>query len=66
MKNTVFSEGLHIRYKNYVGHVKFVCEDYITLCIHTNPNPLKDVCILIYPNQWCNVELLSGNRGGDK
>lgn len=66
MKDTVFSEGLPIRYKNHVGHVKFVCEDYITLCIHTNPNPLKDVCILIYPNQWNDVELLSGNRGGDK
>jgi len=59
----IFSEGLHVRYRQHTGHVHFICEDYITICIHTNNHPLKDVCILVYPNQWDDVELLCGNRG---
>lgn len=51
----MFCEGLHVRYKTFTGHIKFVCEDYVTLCIHTNADPMKDVCILIYKNQWNDV-----------
>jgi hypothetical protein len=66
MRENVFSEGLFVRYRNCVGHIKFMCEEYITVCIHTNSNPLKDVCILVYSDSWEDVELLDGNRGRDK
>ncbi len=62
MSKDAFYEGLEIRYKHLTGHVKFVCDEYITLCIHTNENPLKDVCVLIFNNQWKDIELMSGNR----
>lgn len=62
MSQDLFYEGLEIQYKVHSGHVKFICEQYITMCVHTNKDPMRDVCILIYQDQWKNIELLSGNR----
>ncbi len=62
MKIDSFYEGLEVQYKEFSGFVKFVNEEYITICINTNKNPLRDVCLLVYPNQWAEVKLISGNR----
>ena len=53
-----FSEGIEAIYNNHSGYIKFVCDDYVTLCIHTNPNPMKDVCLVIYKNNWEKIKLL--------
>ena len=53
-----FYQGLDVKYKDYVGVVDFVCEKYITICINQSENRLKDVCILVYPEQWKEVQLL--------
>lgn len=66
MSTDAFYEGLEIRYKHLTGHVKFVCDEYITLCIHTNKNPMRDVCVLIFKDQWKDIELMSGNRRQDE
>lgn len=66
MSTDAFYEGLEIRYKHLTGHIKFVCDEYITLCIHTNKDPMRDVCVLIFKNQWKDIELMSGNRRQDE
>lgn len=62
MKKECFYEGLEVKYKDFFGFVKFVDENYITICIEANENRLRDVCILVFPNEWKDVELISGNR----
>lgn len=32
-----FSEGLEVQYENYIGSIRFVCNSYVTLCIHQFP-----------------------------
>lgn len=66
MKQNAFYEGLPIRYKHYVGHVRFICDQYITMCIDTHLEPVRDVCILIFHDQWKDVQLRSGNRMDEK
>jgi len=55
---TTFYSGLEVRYKNHVGFVDFMCEKYITICLGQSDHRSKDVCILIYPSQWKEVQLL--------
>jgi hypothetical protein len=55
---TTFYSGLNVKYKDNVGFVDFICEKYITICLGQSEHRSKDVCILIYPNQWKNVQLL--------
>jgi hypothetical protein len=55
---TTFYSGLNVKYMDNVGVVDFVCEKYITICIDRLGHRSKDVCLLIYPNQWKNVQLL--------
>ena len=55
---TTFYEGLNVKYKDHVGVVDFVCEKYITICIDRLEHRSKDVCFLVYPQQWKDVQLL--------
>lgn len=55
---TTFYQGLEVRYKQHVGFVDFICEKYITICLRKFEERSKDVCLLVYPTQWKDVELL--------
>jgi hypothetical protein len=53
-----FYEGLNVRYRDHVGFVNFVCDKYITICINQLDHRSRDVCLLVYPQQWKEVQLL--------
>jgi len=55
---STFYLGLEVKYKNHIGVVNFVCEKYITVCIKTYEHRSRDVCLLVYPDQWKEVQLL--------
>ena len=55
---TTFYSGLNVKYREQVGVVDFVCEKYITVCIKTFEHKSKNVCLLVYPSQWKEVQLL--------
>jgi hypothetical protein len=55
---TAFCRGLEVRYKSHVGFVYFVCEKYITICTNNFDDKSKDVCLLVYSNQWKDVQLM--------
>jgi hypothetical protein len=55
---TTFYSGLEVKYKNNVGFVDFVCEKYITICVNQLEHRSKDVCLLVYPSQWKDVQLM--------
>ena len=55
---STFYSGLNVKYKDHIGVVDFVCEKYITICIDKLEHRSKDVCLLVYPSQWKDVELL--------
>ena len=55
--NTFYS-GLNVKYKDHIGVVDFVCEKYITICIDKLEHRSKDVCLLVYPQHWKDVQLL--------
>ena len=55
---TTFYSGLNVKYREQVGVVDFVCEKYITICIKTFEHKSKNVCVLVYPSQWREVQLL--------
>lgn len=55
-------EGTEVYYKGQYGHVRFVCEQYMTICVREFPNPVHDVCLLVYPQQYHLIELVRGNH----
>jgi hypothetical protein len=55
---TTFYSGLSVKYRDNVGVVDFVCEKYITICINQLEHKSRDVCLLVYPQQWKEVQLL--------
>lgn len=50
-------EGLEVSYKNCRGHIRFMDEKYLTICIHTHSDPLRDVCILVYKSDWEKIQI---------
>jgi hypothetical protein len=55
---TTFYQGLNVKYRDHVGVVEFICDQYITICIKRLEHRSKDVCLLVYPHQWKEVQLL--------
>lgn len=57
MKFDSFVEGLEVTYRTHVGFIDFVCDQYITICVNRFEHRSKDVCLLVYPQQWKEVHL---------
>ena len=69
MQETDFQVGLTISYDNMIGDVQFVSEEYITFCVSEKPahcpnsrHPTVKVCMLVYPHQWKDCELVVNNN----
>jgi len=55
----VFSEGIYATYGPHRGVIKFVCEEYVTLCVKSFPEERnRDVCIIVYRNNYNKIQLL--------
>jgi len=58
MSKVSFTEGLEVFYKGTFGIVKFICEQYITICVRKFPEePRRDVCLVVYPQQYQYIKL---------
>lgn len=58
MSRVSFAEGLEVHYKQMYGVIRFVCEQYITICVRKFPDePRRDVCLIVYPQQYSFVQL---------
>jgi hypothetical protein len=55
---STFYEGLQVKYKDHIGEIEFICEQYITICVRRLEHRSKDVCLLVYRSQWKEVQLL--------
>jgi hypothetical protein len=59
MSRISFSEGVQVHYKQMFGIVRFVCDQYITVCVKTFPNErVRDVCLIVYPQQYHTISLV--------
>jgi len=57
MPRITFAEGIEVHYRGMYGRVDFVCEKYITICVCKMEHRSKDVCLLVYPEQYNEVTL---------
>jgi len=57
MSKITFAKGIEVYYRGMYGIVDFVCETYITVCVRKLDHKSKDVCLLVYPSQFCKVTL---------
>lgn len=55
--NQAYGKGVEVTYKHFHGYVKFVCDDYVTICIQRGERKVNDVCLLVYKNDWDKIEL---------
>jgi hypothetical protein len=62
MSNYTFAEGLEVYYKNYYGVIRFVCDEYLTVCIRKFDNEKsRDVCMIVYPQQYHIITLVKAS-----
>jgi hypothetical protein len=54
--------GTEVYYNGMYGVVRFTCEQYITVCVNKFKESNRDVCILLYPSQQHELELVRGNH----
>jgi hypothetical protein len=57
MPKITFAKGIEVYYRGTHGVVDFICEKYITVCIDKSKDRLKDVCLLVYPEQYGEITL---------
>ncbi len=60
---SMLPEGTEVYYRGMYGHVRFACEQYMTICIREFPTErVRDVCLIVYPQQYNELELVRGNH----
>jgi hypothetical protein len=52
-----FHSGLNVYYHEQFGTIRFVCSEYVTVCIKQGEDRLNDICILVYPHQYGDIKL---------
>jgi hypothetical protein len=53
-----FAEGIVVQYKDWVGEIRFVCDEYLSICVRVGSNRVNDVCVLVHKKDWNQVKLL--------
>lgn len=53
-----FSEGIRVKYKDQYGTIRFICEEYITICIREHEEKVRNLCLIVYPKDYSKVHLL--------
>jgi hypothetical protein len=53
-----FSEGIVVQYRDWIGEVRFICDEYISICVRVGDYRVNDTCVLVYKSQWNQVKLL--------
>lgn len=62
MRSDQFAEGLEVSYQHLTGVIHFICSSYITVCVRTFEDRVRNVCVLVHRNNWKDLNLLTGNR----
>ncbi|NDG30036.1 hypothetical protein EB118_08145 [bacterium] len=57
MMNDQFYEGLEVYYHEQLGTIRFICSEYVTVCIKQGEDKLNDICILVYPHQYGDIKI---------
>jgi hypothetical protein len=52
-----FAVGVIVEHKNFIGEVRFVCDDYISVCTSVGVHRAADVCVIVYKRDWKNINL---------
>jgi len=54
---SVFAEGVIVQYKDWIGEIRFICEDYASVCTSVGEQKSSDVCVLVYKKDWEEMKL---------
>ena len=52
-----FAVGVIVEHKNFIGEVRFICDDYISVCTSVGVHRAADICVIVYKKDWGNVNL---------
>lgn len=61
-----FTEGLLVRYKEHTGVIRFISNQYVTICVETYDHKVRDVCMLVYPDQWKDIQIVNDYEETEK
>jgi len=50
--------GLQVRYRNHIGKIRHVDTSYSTICIREFDERSRDVCILVFQDNYKEIFLL--------
>ena len=52
-----FAVGVIVEHKNFIGEIRFICDDYISVCTSVGVHRAADICVIVYKKDWDNVNL---------
>jgi len=46
-----------VQYKEWIGEIRFICEDYASVCTSVGVHRSADICVLVYKRDWEEMKL---------
>jgi hypothetical protein len=53
-----FAEGVQVAYKDQIGVIRFICDQYLTICVKRFDERNRDVCLIVYRSNYNQISLL--------
>ncbi len=54
---SVFAEGVVVQYKEWIGEIRFICDEYASVCTLVGVHRSAYVCVLFYKKDWEEMKL---------
>jgi hypothetical protein len=50
-----FKVGSYVEWKQVKGYIRFVSDEYISICVNIDDDTIFDCCVCCYNNSWDEV-----------
>jgi hypothetical protein len=54
---SVFAEGVVVQYKEWIGEIRFICDEYASVCTSVGAHRAADICVIVYKKDWEEMKL---------
>jgi|LakMenEpi03Aug12_release.lakeMendotaPanAssembly.Ray.scaffolds.fasta_scaffold183207_5 hypothetical protein len=50
-----FEIGSYVEWKHITGYIRFISDQYITICVNVDADAYLDCCVICHPTFWDEV-----------
>jgi len=55
----IFEIGSYVEWKHIKGYIRFISDEYISICVNVDVDASLDCCVICYNTYWNEVNVIA-------